>query len=113
MPRNPKSRNKKPGVRKRKIYPPSVSHDKKMIELLRRDSKFATEYLKAAMEDQEVPEVLLIALRHITEARGGIKKMARKAKVDPESLHRAFSGRISPRVSTLSAVGLRLTVEPV
>ena len=102
---------------KRTNTPKSVSHDQKVIERLRKDPRFANEYLKAAMEDEEEPRVLLIALRRIAEARGGIAQVARKARVERESLHRALSGRGNPRYSTLSAVakavGLRLTVEPV
>jgi len=101
---------------RRKSFAASVSHDDKMIQLLRRDSKFAAEYLKAAIEDEDDPQILLIALRRIAEAKGGISEVARKAGVERESLHRALSGRGNPRFSTLSAVakavGLRLTVEP-
>jgi probable addiction module antidote protein len=95
----------------------SVSHDQTVIERLRRDPLFASEYLKAAMEDDEEPRVLLIALRRIAEARGGITQIARMAGVERESLHRALSSSGNPRFSTLSAVaralGLKLTVEPV
>jgi len=101
--------NKKPTAR-------SVSHDEKVIERLRKDARFASEYLKAAMEEEDEPHVLLIALRRITEARDGIAQIARKAGIERESLHRALSERGNPRFSTLSAVakavGLRLTVEP-
>ena len=102
---------------KRKVHAASVSHDLKVIERLRKDPLFASEYLKAAMEIEEEPQVFLIALRRIAEARGGITQIARKAGIERESLHRALSGRGNPRFSTLSAiakaVGLRLTVEPV
>jgi probable addiction module antidote protein len=87
------------------------------MERLRDDHAFASEYLKAAMEDTDEPRVLLIALRRIAEARGGIAQVARKAGIERESLHRALSSRGNPRFSTLAAVakeiGLRLTVEPV
>ena len=93
-----------------------VSHDEKVVERLRKDPRFASEYLKAAMEDEDEPRVLLIALRRIAEARGGITQVAKKAGVERESLHRALSERGNPRLSTLAAVtravGLRLTVEP-
>ena len=93
----------------------SISHDEAVIRELREDSKFAVEYLKAAMEEDDEPRVLLIALRQIAEARGGIAAVARKAGIERESLHRALSGKGNPRFSTLSAVaravGLRLTVE--
>jgi len=104
-------------MNKKQVFPPFVSHDEKVIERIRKDPKFASAYLKAAMEDDEEPQVLLIALRRIAEARGGITAVARKAGIERESLHRALSGRGNPRFSTLSAVakavGLRLTVEPV
>ena len=71
--------------------------------------------MKAAIEDNEEPKVLLIALRQIAEARGGIAKVAKAAGITRESLYRALSPRGNPRLSTLvavaKAVGLKLTVE--
>jgi probable addiction module antidote protein len=97
--------------------PTSVSHARKIVERLQNESRFAAEYLKAAIEEDGDPHVLLIALRRIAEARGGAAKIARLAGVERESLHRALSGRGNPRFSTLTAVagavGLRLTVEPI
>ena len=93
----------------------SVSHDEKIRKRLKDDPKFAVEYLKAALEDTDEPGVLLIALRRITEARGGFAKIARLAGIQRESLHRALSRRGNPRLSTLvavtKAIGLKLTVE--
>jgi probable addiction module antidote protein len=93
----------------------SVSHDAAMVKKLRTNRAFAAEYLKAAIEDAEQPQVLLIALRHIAEARGGVAKIAKAAGIERESLYRALSPRGNPRFSTLVAVtkamGLTLTVE--
>lgn len=93
----------------------SISHDEAIIRELRDDPEFAAEYLKAALEDSDEPRVLLIALRHIAQARGGIAKVARAAGIERESLYRALSARGNPRLSTLlavaKAVGLKLTVE--
>jgi probable addiction module antidote protein len=95
----------------------SVSYDEVMIRRLRKSPKFAAEYLQAALEDVEEPKVLLIALRQIAEARGGVAKVAKRAGIQRESLYRALSTRGNPRLSTLSAVlkavGLKLTVEAV
>lgn len=95
----------------------SISHDEAVIKELRKDAAFAVEYLKAAMEDQSEPRVLLTALRQVAEARGGITKVAKRAGIERESLSRALSSKGNPRFSTLAAVakavGLRLTVEPV
>jgi probable addiction module antidote protein len=93
----------------------SISHDDAMIAQLRADPDFAAEYLKAALDEADEPKVLLIALRRIAEARGGIAKVAKAAGIERESLYRALSPRGNPRLSTLvavtKAVGLRLTVE--
>jgi probable addiction module antidote protein len=93
----------------------SISHDDAIVEELRQNPKFAAEYLKAALEDQDEPRVLLIAMRHIAEARGGLAKVAKAAGIQRESLYRALSARGNPRLSTLLAVaqamGLKLTVE--
>jgi probable addiction module antidote protein len=98
-----------------KKHKASISHDDAIVEELRQSPKFAAEYLKAALEDQDEPRVLLIAMRHIAEARGGIAKVAKAAGIQRESLYRALSARGNPRLSTLlavaRAVGLKLTVE--
>ena len=92
----------------------SVSHDETVVRRLRKDPEFAVEYLKAALEDEGEPRVLLIALRHVAQARG-IAKVAKAAGIERESLYRALSARGNPRLSTLvavtKAVGLRLTLE--
>ena len=92
----------------------SASHDEAIIRRLRKDPEFAAEYVKAALEDTEEPLVLLLALRHLAQARG-IAKVAKAAGIERESLYRALSRRGNPRLSTLvavtKAIGLKLTVE--
>ena len=93
----------------------SISHDKATVRELRQDPAFAAEYLRAALEDEDEPGVLLVALRRVAEAQGGIAKVARAAGIERESLYRALSAHGNPRLSTLVAVtkamGLKLTVE--
>jgi probable addiction module antidote protein len=95
---------------------PSTAHDDAIIRRLRKDPEFAAEYLKAALEDEAEPQVLLLTLRHLAKARG-ITKVAKASGIERESLYRALSSRGNPRLSTLvavtKAVGLRLTVEPL
>ncbi len=94
---------------------PGVDHDQALVEELRRDPELAAEYLRAALADLDEPRVLLVALRHVAEAQGGIAKVAKRAGVQRESLYRALSTKGNPRLSTLlavtRAVGLKLTVE--
>ncbi|HXA81490.1 MAG TPA: addiction module antidote protein [Methylomirabilota bacterium] len=93
----------------------SRSHDDAIVRRLRNDPEFAAEYLRAALEDADEPRVLLLALRHLAQARG-IAKIAKAAGVQRESLYRALSADGNPRLSTLvavtKAIGLKLTVEP-
>ena len=74
-----------------------------MIRDFRRDPALAVGYLKAAIEDNDDPRVLLVALRRLAQARG-MAKVAKAAGVERESLYRALSVRGNPRVSTLVAV---------
>jgi probable addiction module antidote protein len=94
----------------------SISHDQAVVAELRANPEFAAEYLRAALQEDDEPGVLLVALRRVAEARGGIAKVAKAAGIERESLYRALSVRGNPRLSTLvavaKAVGLRLTVEP-
>ena len=96
-------------------HKPSISHDRAIVEELRDHPAFATEYLKAALEDAAEPRCLLIVLRHLAEAHGGIARVAEAAGIKRESLYRALSPQGNPRLSTLvavtKAIGLRLTVE--
>jgi probable addiction module antidote protein len=93
----------------------SISHDKVIVQELRDDPEFAAEYLKAAMEEFDEPQVLLIALRQVAEARGGIARVAKAAGIERESLYRALSAKGNPRLSTLfaltRAIGMKLTVQ--
>jgi probable addiction module antidote protein len=93
----------------------SISHEDAIVRELRDDPQFAAEYLRAAMEDSDEPKVLLIALRQLAKAHG-VAKVAKKARIERESLYRALSPNGNPRFSTIVAItralGLSLTVEP-
>lgn len=70
-------------------------------------------YLNAVIEEMgDDPRLLMIALRNVARARGGISELAREAKVDRVSLSRALSGHRTPRLETLakvsSACGIKL-----
>jgi probable addiction module antidote protein len=97
---------------KRKLVA-AVPHHGRVIEELRADREYAREYLRAAMEEE--PAVMLIALRRIAEAYGGLAKIVEKAEIQRESLYRALSPNGNPTLKTftavLNAVGMRLSVE--
>lgn len=91
-----------------------VNHDDYMRERL-GDPLHAAKYLEAAIEDGE-PRVLLLALRRVADARGGMSKLAHDTGLTREALYRMLGKSGNPRLTSLAAIlaaiGLRLTVMP-
>ncbi len=92
----------------------TVRHDDFMRERL-ADAEFAAGYLQSALEDGD-SGVLLLALRRIAEARGGMAKLARVTGLSREALYRTLSASGNPRLTSLAAIlgatGLRLAILP-
>jgi probable addiction module antidote protein len=90
------------------------SHDESMSELFQEDPVYALELLNNILEDGEQGE-LLIALRQMTKAFGGVQSVAEKANLNPTQLYRTLSEEGNPALSSLAAIlktmGLRLAVE--
>ena len=84
-----------------------------LIESL-KDSKEASAYLNAALEEKDT-KVFLLALRNVAEAYGGLGRISKKAHLNRESLYRMLSERGNPEISSLEAIletiGLRLAIE--
>lgn len=80
-----------------------------------QDDAEAAAYLEAAI-DQDDPSALMVALRRLTEARGGIAEIAARTGLSRETLYRTLSERGNPRLSSLSAIlqatGLKLAISP-
>ena len=96
--------------------PAARSHEDATVESLRRDPAFAAEYLNGVLADGDKRE-LMVALRRVAEAFGGISKLAGKAKLNATTLYRTLSSKGNPELksmnSMLKAMGLRLAVEPI
>lgn len=92
----------------------SVSHRKQVIERLRARPKLAAAYVQAAIEAGD-QGALLLALRTVAEARGGMTLIAEKAGLKRESVSRALSASGNPRLSSLNAIlsatGLQIAVK--
>lgn len=91
-------------------------HHEATIDSFRRDPKFAAAYLNAVLEDGDRAE-LLTALRYVTEAFGGVSRIAQKTHLNTTTLYRTLSAKGNPELKSftkiLKAVGLRLLVEPL
>jgi probable addiction module antidote protein len=95
---------------RKKLVPASVPHERWLIERL-KDPEEA-----AAIEDGD-QGVLMLALRHIAQARGGVAALARKSKLTREATYRMLSKSGNPELRSLTAIlgaaGLRLSVKPI
>lgn len=91
-------------------------HDVAMAELFQQDPAYALELLNNILEDGEQGE-LLIALRQMTKAFGGVQSVAEKANLNPTQLYRTLSEEGNPELRSLAAIlkamGLRLAVERI
>lgn len=94
----------------------SISHEEVVIELLANDPAFTVEYLSSLLEDGTTAE-LLLGLRRVTQAHGGVAKVALKAKLNPTTLYRTLSAKGNPELRSLSALlgamGMRLAVRQI
>jgi probable addiction module antidote protein len=90
------------------------AHDDAMAELFKKDPAYALELLNSILDDGEQGE-LLIVLRQMAKAFGGVQAVAEKANLNPTQLYRTLSEEGNPALSSLTAIlkvmGLRLTVE--
>ena len=95
----------------------SVSHEEEEIREFRKNPERAQAYLSAAFEiafEENDPELVLTALAVVAKA-AGMSRVARKAAVRRESLHRMLSKRGNPEWNSLfrvlKALQLRLSLE--
>lgn len=91
-------------------------HEEAMAELFQQDPAYALELLNSILENGEQAE-LLIVLRQMTRAFGGVQSVAEKANLNPTQLYRTLSEEGNPALSSLTAIlramGLRLAVERI
>ena len=97
------------------MVPPSLPYEPWLIEQL-KDPAEAAAYLEAAIEDGD-QGAIMIALRDVAKAQGGLAKVARKARLTREATYKMLSKSGNPELRSLSAVlkatGLRIAVKPI
>ena len=106
-------------IKRRKLSEFTVDYHTRLIEEL-KDPKLATAYLQVAIDEyleDGNKKFLLLALRNLAEAHGGITTIAKKTKLSRQSLYKTLSARGNPRLDTLGllikALGFHLSVEAV
>lgn len=92
-------------------------HDDLIASL--KDPKEANDYLCVSLEEYQEDnnkEALLIALKNVVKARGGITKLARDSNLNRQNLYKIFSDKDNLRLDNFSAIlkglGFKLPIEP-
>jgi probable addiction module antidote protein len=87
-----------------------------MAQLYRSDPALALDVINGILADGDQAE-LLIVLRQMAQAFGGVQAVAEQARLNPTQLYRTLSPKGNPALSSLSAIlkamGLRLAVQPL
>lgn len=103
---------------KAKVLKNTASYHDELIELL-KNPKEANLYLRIAMEEFQEDgntEALLVALRNITEAKGGMGQLARKTHLNRQNLYHVLSKNGNPTLDTfgliLRGLGYKLAIQP-
>jgi probable addiction module antidote protein len=100
----------------KKSQPRSASHTESTLAWLKRDPKHAAALIEVALETGDAGD-FMAALRLVTEARGGVTKIADETGLNRETLYRTLSKKGNPQLSSLlpilQAAGLKLTVRAV
>jgi probable addiction module antidote protein len=86
-----------------------------MAELYRQDPALALQVMNDILEDPEAQQSeLLVVLRQIAKAHGGVQELANKVNLNPTQLYRTLSPQGNPGLSSLMAIlralGLHLAV---
>ena len=89
-----------------------------MVQRLASDQGQIKGYLQAIMEEYQTfgdPRVVLLALRTVAEAEGGISALAKRIDIEPEVLSEELSNdkvlTIDTLKTILNAFGCRLSIE--
>ena len=96
----------------------TARYEQRLIESL-KDSSEAQAYLEVALEEYEATgetDPLLLALKDVAQAQGGIGALAKRAGINREHLYRVLSSKSQPRMDKLLAIvsglGFRMRLEP-
>jgi probable addiction module antidote protein len=91
------------------------SHDDAMAEYFQEDPAYAMKLLNAILADGDQAE-LLIVLRQMTKAFGGVQAVAEKANLNPTQLYRTLSPEGNPALSSFTAIvkamGMKICLLP-
>ena len=92
------------------------THEAATAEMFRHDPELAAEYLNSVLADGDESD-LMLALRSLSSAFGGVQEVARQAEINAHILYRTLSEQGNPELKRLSsilrAMGIPITARRV
>ena len=92
------------------------AHDEATTDMFRNDPALAADYLNDVLATGDEVD-LMLALRALSKAFGGVPEIARRADAHPNTMYRTLSKQGNPSLKTLRAIlnvmGLRLAVQSI
>jgi DNA-binding phage protein len=80
------------------------SHDDATVESLRQDPELAAAYFNDVLVDGDLEE-LMIALRRVSSAYGGVGEIAQQAELNAKTLYQTLSPKGNPELGVVSENG--------
>lgn len=115
MPKAISKTSKREPRKRSRAAAPSAPYEPWLVEQL-KDPAEAAAYLEAVIEEGDQAS-LMLALRQVAQAQGGIARVARKAKLTREATYKMLSRAGNPELRSLKALlaatGLRIAVRPL
>jgi len=94
---------------------PTASYDHDLIERL-KDPEYAAEFLNACLLEDHLP-TLLLGLRTVAQANGGLSRVSRASGLNRVHLYRMLNKQGNPQITSLQHLlggfGLHLAITPV
>ena len=104
-------------MNKKQVLKHTVSYEDGLLESL-QDPEEARAYLEVALDEYEESgktDGLLLALRDVAQAQGGVGVLAERSGLNREHLYRVLSSQSKPKLDNLmaiiSALGFRLRLD--
>ncbi|MBD3183411.1 transcriptional regulator [Candidatus Poribacteria bacterium] len=105
-------------MNKESVLKHTSSYRDRLLKRL-KDPEMAQAYLEAAVESYEregETQALLLAMRDVAEAQGGIGQLAKRTTISRPHLYDILASKHEPRLdnwlSIISGLGFRIRLEP-
>ena len=107
-------------MNKKSIIKNTTSYEERLLEKLKQDPELAQDYLEAAVKEYDKDgnvDALLLAMRDVAEAQGGIGALAKKTDISRQHLYQILTSKHKPRLDNwldiIAGLGFKIRLESI